>query len=292
LADLGYKNYYVLSSNHQDYFDLKSYYAPTDFYVDGKDLSAKRSADDYLVLKGIDKLPRWDGEPALVFLGLVSTHAAGIKHEENRKFLPDKFSSRMSVEEFRGAFTNNYFNGVLQADLVIQHSMEKLDRLGYLNEKTILVITSDHGESMGENGIYGHVKSLNVSELRIPLWIRNPYMTVKGNRPALQIDVAPTLITSLGIRPPKTWHGSSLDEIPGERISEHFVQDLPHLQALILSQPGSVQLMYLFDSKQGREQVFDLTTDPLGQSNVAKTLSKEQMEAFRDKLRRIGVSPS
>jgi arylsulfatase A-like enzyme len=64
-------------------------------------------------------------------------------------------------------------------------------------DNTMLVITSDHGQAMGENGILYHRFRADDSLIRIPLWVRFPHGRF-GGRTALGwaslIDLAPTFL--------------------------------------------------------------------------------------------------
>jgi arylsulfatase A-like enzyme len=83
---------------------------------------------------------------------------------------------------------------------------ENLKRLG-LWERSILVITSDHGEEFMEHGRTGHGFTLFDEQARIPLIIRLPRALHGGTRVADQvraIDVMPTVLELLGIRDHET----------------------------------------------------------------------------------------
>ena len=80
----------MLSSNHHNYRDLKRFYEPTDFYLDGKNLDQSRGADDRVVMDGLARLGPWQGQPVFLMIGLVSTHALATKAEEYRVYRPDR----------------------------------------------------------------------------------------------------------------------------------------------------------------------------------------------------------
>jgi membrane-anchored protein YejM (alkaline phosphatase superfamily) len=218
LAQRGYRNAYVLSSNHQGYFGLKRYYEPFEFYLDRKDLDERRSSDDYLVLDGVDKLGRWDGRPTFLMLGLVSTHPLAIKHDKQRRYKPDRIGLGQSGDQYKQAYRNNYDNGIGRADDVIAKALQRLIANGYVKDDTIVAITSDHGESLGERGIFGHVRTLFNTELRIPIWIRYPGAEPRNTRLARQVDIAPTVVTALGVAPPESCAGRSLTSSDPGRV--------------------------------------------------------------------------
>lgn len=287
LALQGYKNAYVLASNHQSFFDLKDYYRPIDFYLDGKDMSPSRHANDYLVLDALDRLGRWSGKPTFLMIGIISPHVGGIRSAENRRFLPDRFSMGEGSEEFATAYRNNYDNGVLQADDVLRQAFGKLSEYGYLKDAIVLV-TADHGESLGERGLYGHLRSLYQTELRVPLWIHDPAATADRVAFARQIDVAPTILSALGLPVPSTWHGRSFYELDPVVWSEHYVPDFRDKIAIV-RRDKSRMLKLMYDRSSGKVQIYDLVADPTESidisSSVDQTLLKDLTERAKAALR-------
>jgi arylsulfatase A-like enzyme len=76
----------------------------------------------------------------------------------------------------------------------------------------MVVLTSDHGESLGEHGEGTHGFFLYESTLRIPLLIRNPGGE-QGRRMRDMvriIDIAPTSLDGLGVEMPADLEGRSL----------------------------------------------------------------------------------
>ena len=68
---------------------------------------------------------------------------------------------------------------------------------------TLLVITSDHGEGLGEHGYYGHGDVLFAEGIDIPLIIHGPGVRAGVDPdPACTVDVLPTLLEACGIAPP------------------------------------------------------------------------------------------
>jgi hypothetical protein len=72
-------------------------------------------------------------------------------------------------------------------------------RLNAAARSWIVVVTADHGESMGEGGVWGHGTGLNDAELRVPLAIRRP--NTQGGVVTRQVstaDVGHTLLSVTG----------------------------------------------------------------------------------------------
>jgi arylsulfatase A-like enzyme len=80
-------------------------------------------------------------------------------------------------------------------------------------DSTLLVLTSDHGQSFGENQMLFHGLRVDDLLLRVPLWMRLPDRvsggSVRSERVSL-IDVAPTIYRVAGVPPPPGMSGISL----------------------------------------------------------------------------------
>ncbi len=101
-----------------------------------------------------------------------------------------------------------------------------------LFDSSFIVVTSDHGENLGEHGIYCTHKKLFAETTRVPLVIKFPGGVWKGeeiSRPVEHVDLVPTLLDVLGMDlPPGRLCGQSLLPLVDGRsngkpftISEH-----------------------------------------------------------------------
>jgi arylsulfatase A-like enzyme len=72
--------------------------------------------------------------------------------------------------------------------------LRELEELG-LREKTILILTSDHGESLGERGAIGHNLALHDDEIRAPLIIRHPALEGSRQRIRQQVELVSLMPT-------------------------------------------------------------------------------------------------
>jgi len=101
-------------------------------------------------------------------------------------------------------FTNDpYASGVAFADHCVGMVIDKLKELG-LYESTLIIITGDHGEMLGEHGEDYHGYFIYESNIRVPLVIRLPNQTqARRVEDAVGlIDILPTVCSLLNIPPP------------------------------------------------------------------------------------------
>ena len=104
-----------------------------------------------------------------------------------------------------------YIQEVCHIDEGVGALIHALDELG-IAEQTLVVILADHGESLGEHGIYFDHYGLYDSTLHVPLIFRMPGILYADRRiPAiLQMqDIAPTILESAGLPIPSKMEGKS-----------------------------------------------------------------------------------
>ncbi len=81
-----------------------------------------------------------------------------------------------------------------------------------LFDKTLLIVTSDHGEGLGQHGEQGHGYFIYESTVWVPLVIRAPFRFPVGRVRGLVelVDLAPTILDALAIPIPDSYQGESL----------------------------------------------------------------------------------
>ena len=121
-------------------------------------------------------------------------------------------------EQWKAQYPGNpYFGEVAWTDAALG---PLFDRLATLPQKTLVVITSDHGEGLGEHGETTHGFFAYESTLRVPLIIAevDPKATSYPKprvvtTPARHVDIAPTILDALGAQSTDMkFAGSSLRE--------------------------------------------------------------------------------
>lgn len=171
-------------------------------------------------------------------------------------------------------------------------------RSRHLNENTLVVLTADHGESLGEHGELTHGYFLYQSTLRIPLLLKYPG-SPRGARiraPVRILDVAPTVVELLGLPPMARTEGTSLaslvrDGDAGERpsaYSEAYLARLHYGFAELRSLRRGT--MKYIDAP--RPELYDLNADP-GESRNLVEEEPELARSMREELlERIDRNPT
>ena len=160
----------------------------------------------------------------------------------------------------------------------VDHALERfVDGLKkrQLWENTILIVTADHGEEFGEHGGRFHGKSVYEEMTRVPLLIRVPGVSGRRvNVPIGQIDLAPTLLSLLGLDAVSTHRG--LDHSASILENKPFIRQPVMLEVLPDSNYGGHilgmrhgKMKILYAPRTHRFEIFDLETDPNEQRNIA-----------------------
>ena len=191
-----HSGWYGLSAMYRGYCD--NFYESTSAYHSATD-------DDLVTLKKIESTPFQPG--SFIFIHLLSTHPVGKKAKNFQVYQPDKISLTSDIKE---PLINNYDNGILQGDYVINRIFQKL-RSEKLLDKTTLFVIADHGDLIFEDGQYGHSGGIHEKLLEVPILIydQDPAW-FKDTLIASLIDIAPTFVDRFFGQSPGCWQGRSL----------------------------------------------------------------------------------
>jgi arylsulfatase A-like enzyme len=101
---------------------------------------------------------------------------------------------------------NLYDAEIAFADREIGRFLDELRKRG-LYDRSLIILTGDHGESFWEHGIWEHTSTLYEELIRVPLIIKWPQNTIRGRftRQVSQTDIFATILTAAGLAPPESW---------------------------------------------------------------------------------------
>lgn len=276
----GYRVHMILSGDHTNFYSLKNYYGAVDSFYDGTNAKAQGYFinDDQFLVDRLAAMPDWDGEPAMFQFHVMSTHILRMTEKVPGKFQPaTRYLFPTSADTGPGGYqvetaTNFYDNGVIKTDAIIQKLLTTFERKGYLRN-ALVVITADHGESLGEHGLFSHTNSVREQLLRIPLLLISygytPERPTDVRAFSSQVDIAPTIIAECGLPEPGTWSGRALQE-PGGPDFTYF--DQKTYVGLIDHRDAGNILKYWVDTSSGAEHVFNLSADPAEDSDIVGTI--------------------
>lgn len=222
-----------------------------------------------------DKAIEWIADQELtggrffLWAHFMDPHRDYLEHEGFSTYgfrLRDKYDGEV-------AFTDHHVGRVLAA----------LEEQGLL-ERTIVVITSDHGEAFREHGYIYHGRYLWEEIVRVPwVWVV-PGMEPRRVRARVShLDLAATVYELLKVEPPAQAGGRSLvglmtgDDTADRRIflDQPLGEFMPAMYAVI---DGGHKLIHSVDGN--RYQLFDLDEDP-GEKNDLARKDPEQLERLK-----------
>jgi arylsulfatase A-like enzyme len=195
----------------------------------------------------------------------------------------DYYVGRRAFSEAEIVHLNELYDAeLLYTDYVVGEMADALSELGILDE-TVFIVTSDHGENIGDHGHMDHVFSLYETTTSIPLLIRYPRRFAPGatvESPVQITDLFPTVLALAGIDEVEhPSHGRSLlGELPEDReiLCEYYyprqaikgyrrLEDrgsprlAPYLRRIRSLTAGGMKLIWGSD---GRNELYDLRVDP------------------------------
>jgi arylsulfatase len=188
-----------------------------------------------------------------------------------------------------------YQGAVSYVDDEIGRLIEKLKQRDIL-DRVGIVLTSDHGESLGEHDMYFVHTGLYEPTIQVPLIMYFPGVDRKGihvREVVETIDIMPTVLEYLSIPQPKALRGRSLwplirGEIvpPHIALSEHAGRSLVSLRSeryKYIKHLRTLQVQPSYPFVEGREELYDLKKDPFEKHDISQT-APEIISFFRQEL--------
>ena len=158
--------------------------------------------------------------------------------------------------------------------------LSALDESG-LADNTLVVFTSDHGDMMGDHGLFLKGFMHYRGTLQVPLVVRGPGVQTSRTRAlASSLDLAPTLLDLAGLKPFDGMQGLSLsgvlqDSVASSRANTLIEDDVSEVTAKLTPIPWKTRTLvteryrYTRNAK-GEEQLFDLQEDPDEMHDLAR----------------------
>ena len=195
-------------------------------------------------------------------------------------------------------FYEHYASQVQKMDRCFGEFIEFLKEQG-LYKDSVIVVTSDHGDSLGEGGRWGHGYTIYPEVIRIPLIVHLPKADqTLYSEPltlAFSTDITPSLYYLLGHRPvePNPVYGRPLfTETEKEHDSylkeNHLVASSYGAVYGILSDNG--RSLFIADAINRKDYFYDLAGDPKGTRNqVSPSIQAENRKLIRDHIIAINL---
>ena len=171
-------------------------------------------------------------------------------------------------------YTGAYQNQLLYMDWIIASLVKHLQSTGLL-DKTIVIITNDHGEMIGEeDGKLGHGWSLNPELCNTPLIVMDPRRRVPSVNPTFgsQVDLLPTVLDLLGLPLPagELYQGLSLYDPQAQQPRPIYLQSYRD-RAMVLNG----EYLWLENYREGMDENQAITRRFTITNEAARTIFTE-----------------
>ena len=226
------------------------------------------------------------------------------------KSVPADIEHERIVSEGFRRYHDRYDTSIAYLDRQVGLLVDELERRG-LMDNTLVVLTSDHGEQLGEHGVIAHGASLYRPEVHVPLLVIPPgraSATRLVSEPVSLRDIPATVAECAGLGNRNRFPGSSLtrflhDDAPRAPETHPILSEVERNEVL----PRSAQIpsslgpvislvsggrVYIRGAG-GREELYDRVHDPLESVDLARyPQSRPEIDRFRDELEGFGPTPA
>ncbi len=204
-------------------------------------------------------------------------------------------------------YLRTFYRLITRTDMAVGQILQELRRLD-LHNNTVVIFSSDHGSLLGAHGLGGKWIMYEDS-IRVPLIVydpRQPRQPKIGtcDEMVLSIDLAPTMLALAGVEIPKAMQGRNLMPlVRGEATEwrsswyyEHVYNTKPPRSPIVKTEGVRTKRWKYIrypEVNPTYEQLFDLQSDPLEQTNLATLTTqaarlsdlRSQCENYRRELR-------
>jgi choline-sulfatase len=192
-----------------------------------------------------------------------------------------------------GELVAAYDGEIRFTDTQLGRLLDALDAEG-LAKNTLVVVTSDHGEGLGQHGVMEHGSVVYEEAVRVPLVLRWTGHVLGGRRlaaPVELLDVAPSVLELAGAAPPASDHGVSLAPLATGASRVQDARRAVFLQREFQERAGSNTFAVRAgahkyvetreESRVLRRELYDLAGDP----QELRSLDAEQQERTEQLVR-------
>jgi len=267
---------------------LTHFSSPSEF-----DLQYRRAED--INREAFTQLDRVKGDkrPFFLFINYMDAHAPYIPPPPFDTMYPGKdedftaakfFDLEEGVMKLERDITDHehnhivsqYDGGISYLDFQTNTFLDRLRKLG-LYENSIIIVTSDHGESFGERNFIDHGVSVYQDQVYVPLIIKYPNQSSGRivNTVVNSVDILPTILSVSGINLPQHISGKSLVNIESaeprtvmsETYPNGFLLDwnprFDRIERAIFNRNFK-----FIESTKGKKELYDLSLDQDEKQNL------------------------
>jgi arylsulfatase A-like enzyme len=175
-----------------------------------------------------------------------------------------------------------YDGGILYVDSLLHGLFERMKRLG-IYEDTLIIVTSDHGESLGDHGTFATHGRFWENGIHVPLLVKLPrsdprrteWTGAEFDSKVQLVDVAPAVARIAGVPGPSTFQGQDFT-----LLRERPVIASRGASAVLIQDPHKLWVQSLVERKA---LLFNLSDDP----EEAHSIHEERPELVQSMGRQL-----
>ena len=222
-----------------------------------------------------------------------------------RKSAPADLTHQQIANDGFNLYRHGYHSCIAYLDRQVGLLLDELERRRLL-ENTLVILTSDHGEQLGEHGLIAHGVSLYRQEVHVPLLIIPPsgVSTAKTvDDPVSLREIPATVAEWVGLGPQNPFPGRSLTRFMSDGMERptptspvlsevernEFLPQMPQITAA----SGPLRSLVTQDQvyirgDDGREELYDRVHDELEAVDLVKyPQSRPFLDRFREEINRL-----
>jgi glucan phosphoethanolaminetransferase (alkaline phosphatase superfamily) len=297
---LNYKTFF-LSSHTLKWYRFDRFYAGAQLdHIWNKETSGKPFFNDlgvddqHTVNALIDQLDKRKQDS---FFGVVQLNATHYPYK-----IPKQF------QKWQGTFVDEYDNSIRYQDHLLGKLFAHLKTSGLL-ENTVVILTSDHGESLKDHNNIGHVDSYYAETVSVPLMMyippkaaqAIPFATFIANqkKAVATIDIAPTIVDLLDLEGEKSlaavqknFTGYSLFKpVPTDRcILTMNNSKIARFKVGLSIIQNNLHYIHRMNIVPNRVEIYNLKTDPKEARNLAPFLKHKHLAGMFRYMRQFPIT--
>ncbi|EMR73863.1 arylsulfatase A family protein [Thaumarchaeota archaeon SCGC AB-539-E09] len=182
--------------------------------------------------------------------------------------------------------TDLYDGEIKYLDHVLGNLFNNLKKMD-IYDNSIIIVTSDHGEELGDHGDIGHHNAKLYEEIiHIPLMIRFSRKKNSGKKIdnlVSLLDIAPTVADFLGSKIPDEWMGNNLIPIltnDTNEASNGVISEGKIKRGLNTLSYRSKKWKYIFNEANNKHELYAIIHDPKEKQNLS-ALKPNVVQKFR-----------
>lgn len=234
--EAGYKTFWLSTQESKLLNGVGSQYIDVNITKEDDPIGIMSSGDEIL--------DEWLAEQAwgsrnFVFILLRSVHLPYQENYASSESFVEKWPTNAPGITREGVFNNAYDNAVLYMDQLLKDSFDKLGSV--LEGNTVVIVTSDHGQMVGENNRWGHnrlhpmVASVPVMLYKTKAWQDSPEINLPDQDYISHYELSGWILGMMGfdlINPNKTpgLHYFHSDNIYGDNLYQPVVESNHNLK--------------------------------------------------------------